>query len=1411
MDRGISIRRGGLAATLVAVAAALPCCAAAAAPAAGPSAPEYVAPALRPWIPWVLHGHEGEACPLLAAGEGEPQRACVWPGTLELSLDGKGGRFTQRVRVWAERPVALPGDEKRWPQDVTVDGVAAALVLQEERPCVRLRPGEHAVSGTFRWDSLPEALPVPRQTGLLSLSVRGERISYPTRDEGGVVWLEKRVDQAEERVLDVVVHRKVVDDVPLTLTTRVQLRVAGKNREELLGRALPQGFVPMSLASPLPARLDPDGRLRVQVRPGNFTVEIAARHEGPVTSLPLATAGGPWSSEEVWVFEARPHLRQVVVEGVPALDPQQTTLAADWKKLPAYRVRPGEAMLLSEKQRGDADPAPDRLALSRTLWLDMDGRGFSFQDRVSGTLSRSWRLAMPPPSELGYVSVADQDVLITRLSPGDPPGVEVRQGQLRLVAEGRVEGRRATIPAVGWASDFQSASALLQLPPGWRLFAARGADEVPGTWIRTWDLLDLFLLLITALATARLFGRGAGLLALLTLALVIPEPHGPRWAWLVVLACEALVRLLPEGRLRSWMRAVRLASIAGLALIGVIFAIEQVRIGLHPVLERPDQSPGEIAFGAAARAPAVGLLSAEPGAAPAAVEEEKPSSSLPMRKLKGPVSDQMQRAARAQYRYEYDANAAVQTGKGLPRWSWQPIPIRWSGPVDRGQSLTLLLVPPSVNCLLAFARVLLTALLFLVLCSLPRRFWTDRMRRLFSSAPTAAAVLVVLATLTAPAARAEEVAGERQGAEEEAASEAAAPGSAERPGIGPPRALLEELQKRLLAPPKCHPWCGSIARMSLEVTPGWLRARLELHAQAETGVPLPGDARGFVPRQVLLGSKPASLRRGDDGVLWALVPPGTHQVLLEGPLPASEIVTLSLPMRPHRVEARAQGYTVDGIHEDGLADDSLQLTRVSGRRGTEAALAPGQLPPFVRVERTLALGLNWQATTRVVRLTPPGAAVVLEVPLLPGEQVITPGVRVASGKVLVHIAPQAVEVEWRSALEIRNTLELEAASLAFVESWQLDASPVWHVAWAGIPTIHPSDPADRTPEWRPWPGESVTLTVTRPEAVPGQTLTLNQSQLVVKPGLRSTESTLRLVIRSSRGGQHAVRLPGGAEVQTVSIQGQVQPIRMEGGALRLPIVPGEQQVQITWRQSIGIATLFRVPAVDLGLPSVNADLRIEVPSERWLLFVGGAPMGPAVLFWNLLVVLLLVALGLGRLGWTPLRWWSWMLLSVGLTQVPIAVAALPAAWLFLLEWRRRTPEMGRRVFNLRQVGVVLATLVALGVLFFSIEQGLLGLPDMQVRGNGSSGQLLKWFADRSGPTLPRPWMVSLPLLAYRGVMLSWALWVAWSLLSWLRWGWGCFTAGGVWRPAPEKPPEGPAAGTEAAALDLAQGSAKPEC
>jgi hypothetical protein len=83
---------------------------------------------------------------------------------------------------------------------------------------------------------------------------------------------------------------------------------------------------------------------------------------------------------------------------------------------------------------------------------------------------------------------------------------------------------------------------------------------------------------------------------------------------------------------------------------------------------------------------------------------------------------------------------------------------------------------------------------------------------------------------------------------------------------------------------------------------------------------------------------------------------------------------------------------------------------------------------------------------------------------------------------------------------------------------------------------------------------------------------------------------------------------------------------------------------------------------------------------------------------------------------------------------------------------------------------------------------------MQVSGNGSSAETLRWFVDRSEGVLPSPSIVSVPLLVYRGAMLLWALWLAVSLLAWLRWGWRAITSGGGWRrsppsaaPAPEAP------------------------
>jgi hypothetical protein len=173
-----------------------------------------------------------------------------------------------------------------------------------------------------------------------------------------------------------------------------------------------------------------------------------------------------------------------------------------------------------------------------------------------------------------------------------------------------------------------------------------------------------------------------------------------------------------------------------------------------------------------------------------------------------------------------------------------------------------------------------------------------------------------------------------------------------------------------------------------------------------------------------------------------------------------------------------------------------------------------------------------------------------------------------------------------------------------------------------------------------------------------------------------------------------------------------------------------------------------------------------------------------VLFWAELLGVLLVAAGLARTDLAPLRWRDWALLAVGLTQLPIAAAAAIAGWLLALGVRRRYAARipGSVRFDLVQLALVVWTLVALGILVGALHQGLLGHPEMQIAGNGSSAGELRWYHDRSDGPLPQPWLLSVPLWVYRVVMLAWALWLAAALLRWLRWGLESLVAGGGWRP-----------------------------
>lgn len=1306
---------------------------------------------LRDWVPWVLDGHEEIACP--AVHDKADRRLCAWPGSLDLALDDKGGKFAQAWRVYAKGWVALPGDAKQWPRDIRINGEPAVVMNRKGVPSVRLAPGRHRVEGAFTWRGLPQSLRLPKALGLLSLAVNGQPVAFPDLDDAGKLWLGKRrttsvIDTVED-ALSVQVFRHIEDDLPMRVTTRIRLDVSGRNREIIIGPGLLPGFIPVALKAPLPARLEAAGKIRAQVRPGSWTIDLVARHPGPVGGLTRPPGVAPWPKTEVWVFKAHDALRLVEVDGVPAVDPTQTTLPKEWQRLPAYSVSVGERLNFTTKRRGDPEPAPDQLRLQRTLWLDFDGEGYTARDRFTGTISSGWRLEMTPPFALGRASVDGKDQLITRAEESGKVGVALRRGRLDLIADSRLDADSRALSAVGWDRDVRSLSVRLNVPPGWRVFNASGPDSVSATWVQRWSMLDLFLVLIIALAVGRLWNWQWGVLALATLILIYHEPGAPRWVWLHVLGAAGLFSVMPLGRLRKLVGWYRNGALLALALIVLPFVVAEVRTVLYPQLEITR-------YGSASSLLTGGLfdevsneMSSGAIDSGSLLREAVPRSSrkrLEGRKKARPSSPIMQ----------FDPAAKIQTGPGVPSWRQRTVVMHWNGPVERGETIGLIMVSPLMNSVLGFIGVLLTGVLTLLM--LASRF--EIPIRFMPSAAVLVAVVLASQFHAAPATAAEI----------------------------PDSKLLETLRERLLKTPDCFPDCAEIPALDLDIKANGMTARMDVHASEQVAVPLPGDDRFWRLRRVLLDGMPAeALRLDNRRRLWLQVSKGRHVVEMEGVLADGVTLPIPLAVRPRRVTWRAEnGWRLDGLDKNGVPGAQLHLTRLRQRAHAPGkSLEPSRMPPFAQVERTLTLGLEWRVKTRVVRDRASGGAIVLEVPLLAGESVTSENTRVQNGKVRINMTPGQRESGWSSTLAIRPELLLTAPGGAgWVESWRLAASPVWHVVGEGLaPIFRQNSAGEWQPVWRPWPGESLNLHVSRPSAVEGRTLTIDRSALKVRPGQRSSEATLTLRLRSSQGGQHVLRLPRGIRVDAVTIDGRRHPVRERDGELTLTVTPGEHKVVLQWREARAISVRFAAPSVQLRVPSVNSETVISVPRDRWVLFADGPRQGPAVLFWGVLIVVLAIAWGLGRTTVTPLRFLSWALLGVGLTQVPVLLALLIVGWLFAFAARARLSETtGKTLFNLIQIGMTMLTLVALSGLAYAVYNGLLGTPEMQVRGNGSSEYFLRWYQDRVEDALPATQVFSVSIWFYRVLMLAWALWLAVALLDWLRWGWQCFSANGLWRP-----------------------------
>lgn len=1315
------------------------------------------------WTDWVAQSHADRACPWLP--DQRATRQCVWPGRLVLDVSGDGLKFTYTVDVYADGAwLALPGDASFWPIDVHTQSSPAAVLDREGLPFLMLPAGRHTISGRLDWSKRPAAIPVPESVALITLRDKGESKSVVRHGQSVLLdqlSADSAIDSAD--ALRVEVFRLIGDGVPVWLTTELVLSVSGQPREIVLGQLQWPGLELVSLTGPLPARVEANGDLRVQVVPGRHAFSVEFRFLDDPERVVTRATSDYWPSEEYISFDADNGLRETRLSGVPSLDTSQLPIPEDWKHLPTYALSPTDELSIATTLRGDQSPLDNQLNLRRDLWLDFDGEALTGVETFEGRMNRDWRLNAGPGVKIGRAVVSGQPVMVTTHEGAE--GVEIRSAEIAMQAITRIADKSA-FGAVGWLADADSLSARLHLPPGWRVLHASGVDSVRNTWVSQWNLWGIFLVMIMVAVTRKVLGSAVAALSAFALVISYHETGVPLFPVIVLLILVPLVPIL-KGRLQRFARYLAWATSALGVVLLISFAVVNFRSAVYPGLEPASRTGGVASIEKdSASDAAEGVAAAAPG-----LEEVVVTASS----RQGLRSRSYRSSAASKSPYGLGENDRVQTGPGIPRWAWNVMSWRATGPVTSEQQMSLIYSPPWMTSLWRVVSVLsFGAYLLLLVAAVLQRTQGAAVKE---TALTAGVGVVPVLLLCLAGVGSEPVVAQDY----------------------PPKHMLDELERRLLKPPACLPHCAALSNGVLRVSKDSAELSFDAVVAAQVVIPLPTPRQGAQLDAVEVqgqGVVPLTRKAGNMAIT---LPPGLHRVTMRLRL-IGETVALHFPKPIRHLRAESELWRIGGLIDGRVTSGSLTLESRDGMDSSSAeSLTPNVVRPFVLVRRVLDLGSKWRLQTVVERVAPNEGSFAVSVPLVDSENPLTRDLVHQDGVAQLQFAPGQDEVSWESDIAAVPTMTLVArqtrdARADYVETWWLLPSALWRFDYEGIPPIKNSAEQSASQHvWQPWPSEQLTLNFSRPQGVTGSTYTVQHARLHYVAGNSVQKSHLSLEVLSSLGQDYELTVPEDAEILAVEIDGEAISTP-SSNVIQLPLRPGEQTVTVEFQQHDQPGLLNRSPTFQLPGGASNVEIEYVLPADRWPLYISGPAIGPAMLYWGVFLVIVLGALGLSYLNFRlqrelPVGLGGWILLGLGLSTVNSYGVLVAAVFFFAMSYRRsyELTSLAASRFNLIQGLLAVLTLVTLLSLLFAIPEGLLSSPEMLITGNHSYGNVLRYFHDRySEGAFPQALVVSADLLIYRAGMLLWSLWLANRLIVWAQWWWQSYSAGGVWRSSADK-------------------------
>jgi hypothetical protein len=1320
---------------------------------------------LEKWSDWLTDSLKEEQVPSLY--NNYSKTVSLWKSPLKISVNSRGGKFSQTITIFEESLwVNLPGS-KQWPKDVKDSrGKKLVVVKRASAPSLLLERGSHIISGKFSWSKLPQTLTIPNDNTILNFTRNSKKVENPLIRGNLLSLLEAKKRstlQEESNSIRIKVFRHLDDEIPQILTTKLKIVVTGKTRDSELGRVISQDFELISITSPIPAVVSKDGTLRVELKTGVWEIDVKARAKGIFNSFTTTAGGNEWPKQELWSFQERNSMRVVSLSGVSQVDPSQTDMPRVWHSLPAYLINWDDTLKLNEKGRGDQTPTPNSFSLTREFHLDFDGKGFTVEDKMNGRVNEATQLSMTEPFELGKATLNGKPHLVVKTEFGS--GVGLSTGNINLSTISRVK-EGSVVPVSGWSVPQKSVSSTLNLPPGWELFHISGVDSVGRSVVSSWSLWEIFLALLLLVLLFKTFGTLWAFIGGTAILLLFHTTGSPQIFWLAILITTSVLKIVPQNSFRNILRFVYAAFMIILVWMVIPLSIKTVRTVFYPQLK---QSKGvsdyyEVMDSDNSRRV---LLEKE-------IKIAKDKTSMPQNKMALQRSLAMEITSDASYGSsaesfnqsssysqnlrKYSQTENLQTGPGKPSWSWDRYYFTSDSEVEPTAKLKFYLISPIfmrfANLLAVVSLVALTLRLLYLLKEVPQFKKGEKEMKTISSS------ILILMFLLAPA-------------------------NLQAQTDYPPKYLFDKIEKNvkeeLAKKPLCFPKCAEIESGKVIVKNEKVVAKFTILAQEETVLPFLSLNQGsWTPQEISVNGKESFAKV--DGSIALLLKQGVNSVIFRGPVLNNQI-SLTFPTALHNFSVDAPAWSVTGVKDGQLPGKMVQLrkTEVKKIASNSSVGTQPDVESFVIINRQFSIGDEQQVYTSVVRKAPLNRPLTVKVKLLEKEALLTADITVKDGIATIEIPANRNSVNFRSRFPMVSSLFLESKnSSSQVETWSFSVEPRYKVNFSGLLPVKTTGVTAQK-IWKPRKGDSLNVVINKSKAMVGKTTTVESAKVEVVGGKRSSRCILNLQVNSSMGEAMTVYLTDKSVVEKLSVDGREQTISKEGSVVKVPLHPGIQKVVLEWKDTTKISILEKTQEIKLSTDVSNISINYRVPRSRWIIALGGPLLGPAMLIWGILSVFILFAFLLPKVTQTPLNIVSWIFLFLGVSSIHYLGGVPLILWFVVISYRKKYEGSVESVgFSWMQIGIVLVTLFALCSLAISIPVGLLSSPNMHITGNGSSAYNFFWYQDRSSLTLPQGWFLSFPIWVYRGVMLLWSVWIAANISKWVKWSWDGFSYRGLW-------------------------------